>query len=93
MTTKVSAESGVSVDARQAAIDSYRRRGRKKAFAIVGLTAAAAPIRSAHGDVIASMSVSGSTYRMSGDALDEVIAHLREAAAEVSRRLGWVGLH
>ena len=59
----------------------------------VGLTAAAAPIRSAHGDVIASVSVSGSTYRMSGDALDEVIAHLREAAAEVSRRLGWVGLH
>ncbi|MCT1368761.1 iron ABC transporter permease [Corynebacterium mucifaciens] len=42
MTTKVSAEPGVAVDARQAAIDSYRRRGRKKAFAIVGLTAAAA---------------------------------------------------
>ena len=33
MTTKVSAEPAAAVDARQAAIDSYRRRGRKKAFA------------------------------------------------------------
>ena len=30
----------------------------------VGLTAAAAPIRNAHGDVVASMSVSGPTFRL-----------------------------
>ncbi len=32
----------------------------------VGLTAVAAPIRNAHGDVIASMSVSGPTFRLAG---------------------------
>lgn len=55
----------------------------------VGLTAAAAPIRNAHGDVIASMSVSGPTFRLSGEALDEVVKLLVDAAAEVSHRLGW----
>ena len=30
----------------------------------VGLTAAAAPIRNAHGDIVASMSISGPTFRL-----------------------------
>ena len=34
----------------------------------VGLTAAAAPVRNAHGDVVASMSVSGPTFRLDGGA-------------------------
>jgi len=34
-----------------------------------GLTAVAAPIRSAHGDIIASMSVSGASFRLTGEAL------------------------
>ncbi len=54
-----------------------------------GLTAVAAPIRNAHGDVIASMSVSGPTFRLSGDRLDQVIPLLVAAAREVSHRLGW----
>ena len=37
----------------------------------VGLTAVAAPIRSAHGDVVASLSVSGPTFRLHDDALGE----------------------
>jgi DNA-binding IclR family transcriptional regulator len=54
-----------------------------------GLTAAAAPIRNAHGDVIASMSVSGPTFRLSEERLADVLPLLVEAAGEVSHRLGW----
>ena len=39
----------------------------------VGLTAVAAPIRNAHGDVIASMSVSGPTFRLAGSRVKEVV--------------------
>jgi len=55
----------------------------------VGLTAAAAPIRNAHGDVVASMSVSGPTFRLTADRVEEVVPQLVEAALEVSHRLGW----
>ena len=55
----------------------------------VGLTAAAAPIRNAHGDVIASMSVSGPSFRLTADRMEQVVTTLLEAAAEVSHRLGW----
>jgi DNA-binding IclR family transcriptional regulator len=55
----------------------------------VGLAAAAAPIRNAHGDVVASMSVSGSTFRLTPDRLETVVKQLVEAALEVSHRLGW----
>jgi DNA-binding IclR family transcriptional regulator len=55
----------------------------------VGLTAAAAPIRNVHGDVIASMSVSGPSFRMPEETLADVVERLTEAASEVSHRLGW----
>jgi DNA-binding IclR family transcriptional regulator len=55
----------------------------------VGLTAVAAPIRNAHGDVIASMSVSGPTFRLGEDRVHDVVRLLMAAADEVSHRLGW----
>lgn len=55
----------------------------------VGLTAVAAPIRNAHGDVIASISVSGPTFRLSGERLEAVIPQCLAAAEEISHRLGW----
>lgn len=55
----------------------------------VGLTAVAAPIRNAHGDVVASMSVSGPSFRLPTERLDEVVRLVTEAAVEVSHRLGW----
>ena len=55
----------------------------------IGLTAVAAPIRNAHGDVVASMSVSGPSFRLPEDRLDEVLRLVVEAAREVSHRLGW----
>ena len=55
----------------------------------VGLTAAAAPIRKAHGDIIASMSISGPTFRLTEEKLEEAVPMLVAAATEVSHRLGW----
>jgi DNA-binding IclR family transcriptional regulator len=55
----------------------------------VGLTAAAAPIRNAHGDVVASMSVSGPTFRLNDERVHDVVRAVVEAAQEVSHRLGW----
>jgi len=55
----------------------------------VGLTAVSAPIRNSHGDVVASMSVSGPTFRITADRVDDVARQLVEAAEEVSHRLGW----
>ena len=55
----------------------------------IGLTAVAAPIRNAHGDVVASMSVSGPSFRLPEDRLAEVVRLVIAAAVEVSHRLGW----
>src|SRR4051794_29608656 len=55
----------------------------------VGLTAAAAPIRSAHGDIVASMSISGPTFRLTRERLEETVPLVVAAALEVSHRLGW----
>jgi DNA-binding IclR family transcriptional regulator len=54
-----------------------------------GLTAAAAPVRNAHGDVVASMSVSGPSFRLGPERVDDVVPRLVAAADEVSHRLGW----
>ena len=55
----------------------------------VGLTAIAAPIRNAHGDVIASLSVSGPSFRLGEARVKELIPVVQDAADEVSRRLGY----
>jgi DNA-binding IclR family transcriptional regulator len=54
----------------------------------VGLTAIAAPIRNAHGDVIASLSVSGPTFRIGETRVKELVPAVVDASDEVSRRLG-----
>ena len=55
----------------------------------VGLTAIAAPVRNAHGDVVCSMSLSGPTFRLPAERVGEVTPLLVEAADELSHRLGW----
>jgi DNA-binding IclR family transcriptional regulator len=54
-----------------------------------GLTAVAAPLRNAHGDVIASLSVSGPSFRFDEGRLAEAVRLVVETAHEVSERLGW----
>ena len=77
----------------RAQLDEVRRRGYAVAIDELeeGLTAVAAPIRDAHGDVVASVSVSGPTFRMPAGDLDEVAGLVVDAAAQVSDRLGWHG--
>ena len=55
----------------------------------MGLTAIAAPLRNAHGDVIASLSVSGPTFRFDEEQVKVAIDQVTEVADEVSERLGW----
>ena len=55
----------------------------------VGLAALAAPIRNAHGDVVASLSLSGPTFRLTEPRIEEILPQLRAAADEVSQSLGW----
>jgi DNA-binding IclR family transcriptional regulator len=55
----------------------------------IGLTAIAAPVRNAHGDVICSMSLSGPTFRLGPDRVEAILPQLIEAADELSHRLGW----
>ena len=75
----------------RADLDTVRKQG--YAVAVdeleIGLTAIAAPIRNAHGDVIASLSVSGPTFRLTDLRVKELVPVVQDAAAEVSRRLGY----
>ncbi|MGH3470817.1 MAG: IclR family transcriptional regulator [Nocardioidaceae bacterium] len=74
-------------------LEEVRRRG--YAMAIdeleIGLTAVAAPIRNAHGDVLASMSVSGPTFRLDARTVSQLSDLVMSSADDVSRRLGWRG--
>jgi DNA-binding IclR family transcriptional regulator len=73
-------------------LEQVRRRG--YAMAVdeleIGLSAVAAPIRNNHGEVVASMSVSGPTFRMGARHLLQMAEAVTEAADEVSVRLGCV---
>jgi len=55
-----------------------------------GLNAVAAPIRRADGEVIAAVSVAGPGFRMRPAELPRIARMARDAAAAVSRRLGYV---
>ncbi|WP_370615525.1 IclR family transcriptional regulator [Mumia sp. Pv 4-285] len=70
-------------------------RVRERGYAVAvdeledGLTAVAAPVRNAHGDVVASISVSGPSFRLTSERVEQALPQLVAAAAEVSHRLGW----
>ena len=53
-----------------------------------GLTAVAAPVRDRTG-VVAALSVSGPSYRLTPPRADAVVPALQEAAAEISKRMGF----
>jgi len=54
----------------------------------LGLNALAAPVRDHRGRVVAAVSVSGPSYRLTEASFDRVAPRLLEATAEISRRLG-----
>jgi DNA-binding IclR family transcriptional regulator len=57
----------------------------------VGLNAVGAPIRSSDGAVVASVSVSGSVFRLPVQSIPETAELVKEAATEISRCLGFRG--
>ena len=59
----------------------------------VGLNAVAAPVHDLHSQVVAALSVSGPSYRLSVERFDEVAGQIVEAADQISTRLGWRGRH
>lgn len=54
----------------------------------VGLSAIAAPVRGPGGAVVAALDVSGPAHRFAQPQLDQIVARTREAADDLSRRLG-----
>ncbi|HEY68214.1 MAG TPA: IclR family transcriptional regulator [Thermoflexia bacterium] len=56
-----------------------------------GLSAVAAPIMNYEGHVIAAISVSGPSFRLTEERLVELAEMTRDAAKAVSHQLGWVG--
>jgi DNA-binding IclR family transcriptional regulator len=57
----------------------------------VGLSAVAAPVRGADGDVVAALSVSGPSFRMGVADFPRLARQVVSAAEEMSRRLGFFG--
>nr|WP_055503511.1 IclR family transcriptional regulator [Nonomuraea pusilla] len=57
----------------------------------VGLNAVAAPIRGGDGSVVAAVSASGPSYRLTRQRLPEVGKLLVEGAREISQRIGYYG--
>ncbi|MFI2437526.1 IclR family transcriptional regulator [Streptomyces sp. NPDC018693] len=57
----------------------------------VGLHAMAAPVRNREGDVVAAVSASGPSYRLTEERLHELAPLLVKGAAEISHRMGYLG--
>jgi DNA-binding IclR family transcriptional regulator len=55
----------------------------------IGLSAVAAPIRSLDGQVIATLTIAGPTFRLYDSAIPVIAEHLMSAAAEISERNGY----
>lgn len=58
----------------------------------IGLNAVAAPVLAHNGQVVAAISASGPSFRLTEDRIPEVAAAVRAAADEVSGRLGYLRL-
>ena len=55
----------------------------------VGLSAMAAPVRDAEGGIVAAVSVSGPSFRLSAETIDRIAPLVVAAADGLSRRLGF----
>lgn len=57
----------------------------------IGLNAVAAPIRSMAGEVVASVSASGPSYRLTEDSITEAGEYVAKAGEKISERMGYLG--
>jgi IclR family acetate operon transcriptional repressor len=73
------------------------KRVRQQGYAVaqeeleVGLSAVAAPIWNHEGEVVAAVSVSGPSFRLSSEKIPELAELTRRTANEMSHQLGYVG--
>jgi DNA-binding IclR family transcriptional regulator len=78
-----------------AELDAQLREARDSGYARtfeeleVGLNAIAAPVRNAEGEVVAALDVSGPAHRIAPSGRSQLVARTREAADELSHRLGY----
>lgn len=56
-----------------------------------GLSAMAAPLRDYNGLVVATVSISGPTYRMDGERIETYLPYLHNTANDISAKLGFAG--
>jgi DNA-binding IclR family transcriptional regulator len=83
----------------RSALQAELRRVREQGYAIddeecsLGLRCVGAPIRDDRGAAVAALSVVGPCHRLPPSALSPTIAIVREAAQEISHRLGFVEEH
>jgi IclR family transcriptional regulator, acetate operon repressor len=83
----------------RAVLDAQLAGVRAKGYAFaadeldIGLTAVAAPVRDAHGEIVASVSVSGPSFRFAEARVDEIVPLLRTAAGEISGRIAHSPAH
>jgi DNA-binding IclR family transcriptional regulator len=75
-----------------ASLESVRRDGYSVAVdeLEIGLTAVAAPVRGVDGSVIASLSISGPSFRLDAARIPQVVGAVRGAASAVSARMGYL---
>jgi IclR family acetate operon transcriptional repressor len=75
----------------EAQLDEARQAGFARTFEEleVGLNAIAAPVRSATGEVIAALDVSGPAHRIAPSSRSVLVTRTREAADDLSHRLGF----
>ncbi|MFC5816754.1 IclR family transcriptional regulator [Nonomuraea harbinensis] len=80
-------------DRRQLGLEEIVRRGWAAAVEELepGLNAVAAPVRNIDGAVVAAVSASGPSFRLTPQRLPEVGESVAEGAREISRRLGYYG--
>jgi DNA-binding IclR family transcriptional regulator len=88
--TKHAPETIVDPERLRAELEVVRRRDWATAIDELepGLAAMAAPVRGARGDVVAALSITGPTLRMSRARIAELEPILAEEARQLSRRLG-----
>jgi IclR family acetate operon transcriptional repressor len=74
-------------------LDSAREAGVARTFEEleVGLDAIAAPVFGADGEVVAALDVSGPSHRLRAENRPELVRLTQDAAADLSRRLGYRG--
>lgn len=71
-------------------VEGVRRTGHARAFeeTIEGVHTMSVPVRGAHGDLAAVLSITAPSERLSEERMDELLPHLRDTAAQIARRLG-----